>query len=228
MKKSITLLFALMMPLFIFGQSYASLWKKVAEAREKDLPKTEYEVLQQIVKKAEKGKDYGQLMKAELQGAQVMAEISPDSLKPAIEHIIERWKAAEDVVLKTVYQTVLYRVGQQNSMQELKVEAPELTPELCEQLAQVKDKAYEPFVIKGVDAAIFDNDLLSVVGYELDRDFRNIHAYYDKVGNRRAACITACQVYEYASPEELDSVIKVYEDLPEAGELAMLRYNRTS
>ena len=54
MKKSITLLFALMMPLFIFGQSYASLWKKVAEAQEKDLPKTQCEVLQQIVKKAEK------------------------------------------------------------------------------------------------------------------------------------------------------------------------------
>ena len=226
MKKSITLLFALMMPLFIFGQSYASLWKKVAEAQEKDLPKTQCEVLQQIVKKAEKDKNYGQLMKAELQGAQVMAEISPDSLKPAIEHIIGRWKAADDVVLKTVYQTVLYRVVQSNRMQELEVEAPELTPELCEQLAQVKDKAYEPFVIKGVDAAIFDNDLLSVVGYELDRDFKNIHAYYDKVGNRRAACITACQVYEYASSEELDSVIKVYEDLPEAGELAMLRYNK--
>ena len=226
MKKSITLLFALMMPLFIFGQSYSSLWKKVAEAQEKDLPKTQCEVLQQIVKKAEKDKNYGQLMKAELQGAQVMAEISPDSLKPAIEHIIGRWKAADDVVLKTVYQTVLYRVVQSNRMQELEVEAPELTPELCEQLAQVKDKAYEPFVIKGVDAAIFDNDLLSVVGYELDRDFKNIHAYYDKVGNRRAACITACQVYEYASSEELGSVIKVYEDLPEAGELAMLRYNK--
>ena len=49
MKKSITLLIALMMPLFIFGQSYDSLWKKVAEASEKDLPKTEYEVLQRIV-----------------------------------------------------------------------------------------------------------------------------------------------------------------------------------
>ena len=105
------------MPLFIFGQSYASLWKKVAEAQEKDLPKTQCEVLQQIVKKAEKDKNYGQLMKAELQGAQVMTEISPDSLKPAIEHIIGRWKAADDVVLKTVYQTVLYRVVQSNRMQ---------------------------------------------------------------------------------------------------------------
>ena len=216
------------MPLFIFGQSYASLWKKVAEAQKKDLPKTEYEVLQRIVEKAAQGKDYGQLMKAELQGAQVMAGISPDSLKPAMERIIERYENTDDVVLKTVYQTVLYRVGLQNRMLELGIEAPELTPELCEQLAQVKDKAYAPFIVKGINADIFDNDLLSVVGYELDRDFKNIHAYYNKVGNRRAACITAREVYEYATAEELDSVIKVYEDLSEAGELAMLRYQKIS
>ena len=132
MKKSITLLIALMMPLFIFGQSYASLWKKVAVAQEKDLPKTEYEVLQRIVNKAAKAKDYGQLLKAELQGAQVMTEISPDSLKPAMERIVARYEAAVDPVLKCVYQTVLYRIGQRNSSLELKIEAPELTPELCE------------------------------------------------------------------------------------------------
>ena len=149
----------------------------MAEAQKKDLPKTEYEVLQRIVEKAAKEKAYGQLMKAELRGAQVMTEIAPDSLKPAMERIIGRYEAADDVVLKTVYQTVLYRVGQQNRMLELGIEAPELTPELCEQLAKVKDKTYEPFVLKGVNADIFDNDLLSVVGYELDRDFKNIHAY---------------------------------------------------
>ena len=228
MKKSITLLIALMMPLFIFGQSYASLWKKVAEASEKDLPKTEYEVLQRIVKKAAKSKDYGQLLKAELLGAQVMAEISPDSLKPEMERIVARYEAAGDVVLKTVYQTVLYQIGEQNRGLGLDIKAPELTPELCEQLAQVKDKTYNPFVEKGIDADVFGNDMLSVIAYELDGSFKNVHAYYDKVGNRRAACITACQVYEYAKAEELDSVIKVYEDLPEAGELAMLRYQKIS
>ena len=46
-----------MLPVFIFGENYASLWKKVTTAEEKDLPKTEYEILQKIVMKAEKGKD---------------------------------------------------------------------------------------------------------------------------------------------------------------------------
>ena len=60
------------MPMFLFGQSYSALWKQVSEAEEKDLPKTQYEVLQKIVKKAEKEQQYGQLLKAELYAAQTM------------------------------------------------------------------------------------------------------------------------------------------------------------
>ena len=66
MKKFVLITIALIMPMFIFGQSYSALWKKVQEAEEKDLPKTQYEVLQQIVKKANKEAQYGQLLKAEL------------------------------------------------------------------------------------------------------------------------------------------------------------------
>lgn len=69
MRKSITLLLVLIMPIMLFGQSYSSLWKQVDEAGDKDLPKTEYDILQKIVKKALKGKDYGQLLKASLQSA---------------------------------------------------------------------------------------------------------------------------------------------------------------
>ena len=57
------------MPFAVFGQTYSALWKKAKEAEDKDLPKTQYEVLQQIVKKATKEKAYGQLLKAELEGA---------------------------------------------------------------------------------------------------------------------------------------------------------------
>ncbi len=148
MRKIFTLLIALMMPLFLFGQSYKSLWKKVAEAQDKDLPKTEYAALQQIVKKATKEKAYGQLLKAELQGAQAMASISPDSLLPEIARIKERADQASDEVLKTVYQTVLYKVGSQNYDLRLGFQKPELTPELCEKLAKVRDGEYSPMVIE--------------------------------------------------------------------------------
>lgn len=225
MRRIFATLIILMMPLLIFGQSYASLWKKVKEAEEKDLPKTACEVLQKIVKKAEKGHDYGQLLKAELQSAQMMAEIAPDSLKPAIERMRQRAETEQNVVLKTVYQTVLYQVSRSNTPMELKAVKPQLTPELCEQLAKVKDKTYAPFVIEGVDSKLFGHDLLSVVGYALD-EYKPLYEYYAKKGNRPAACITAARAYEYATVEQIDSLINVYQDVPEVGELALVRYDR--
>ena len=222
MKKIVLLLIVTIMPLAIFGQSYSALWKKVKEAENKDLPKTQYEVLQQIVKKATKEKAYGQLLKAELEGASVMALIAPDSLKPAMERISERCEGTKDVVLKTIYQTVLYKVYRSNGKLEVNPVKPELTEELCGRLAQVKDATYDPFVIEGTDSKIFDHDLLSVVGYELG-DYEPLYNYYTKTGNRQAACMTAAKVYHW-DKEKLDSLMEVYGDLPEAGELALARY----
>ena len=102
------------MPILMFGDSYASLWKKVEAAGEKDLPKTEYELLQKIISKASKHRDYGQLLKAGLQSAQVMASIAPDSLATAIGEMRKQWERADDEVLRTVWQTVLWRIGSDN------------------------------------------------------------------------------------------------------------------
>ena len=111
MKRSILFIIIALttMPIALFGQTYSALWKQVKEAEAKDLPKTEYEVLQKIVTKATKEKAYGQLLKAELQGALVMQSISPDSLKPAVERIIARCEATKEIPLKTVYQTEIGR-----------------------------------------------------------------------------------------------------------------------
>ena len=38
----------------LFGQTYSALWKQVDEAEQKDLPRTQYDVLMKIVKKAQK------------------------------------------------------------------------------------------------------------------------------------------------------------------------------
>lgn len=225
MKKVLILLVALMIPVFIFGENYTSLWKKVAQAEEKDLPKSEYEWLQKIVQKAEKGKDYGHLLKAELLGAQVMTEIAPDSLKPEVMRMKERFDQTDDEILKTVYQTVLYMIGNRNYSLRL-VPKPELTDELCAKLAKVKEDEYVPFVIKGVDSELFGHDLLSIVGIELD-ELNVLYDYYVKTGNRKAACIVAAKEYRYyATVEKIDELLKEYQDLTEAGELAISRYNR--
>ena len=214
-----------MVSIFSWGQTYSALWNKVAEAEKKDLPQTQREVLEQIVKKAEQERAFGQLMKAELKAAQVQASIAPDSLAPAVKRLEARCQAQNDEVLKTVYRTVLYQIYTQNPSLEVTPTKPVLTPALCEQLAKVKDDAYEPFVINGKDSRLFGHDLLSIIGYALN-DYQPLHDYYERTGNRPAACLTALKALRSPTIGALDSLIAVYEDLPEAGALAVARYEQ--
>ena len=188
MKKILLITIALIMPMFIFGQSYSALWKKVQDAEEKDLPKTQYEVLQQIVKKAQKETQYGQLLKAELMGAQAMAAIAPDSLKPEVDRIVARYNQTQDAVLRLVYQTVLYQIAEDQYSLKLDVKKPQLTPEVCKLLAKTKEKSFEPFVVMGEDAAIFGNDMLSVIGSELN-ELKLLRDYYAGAGNQKAVSL---------------------------------------
>jgi uncharacterized protein YfaS (alpha-2-macroglobulin family) len=224
-KKFWTILLMVMLPMWLFGQSYTELWKKAVEAERKDLPQTQYQALQKIVDKAGKERAYGQLLKAELNAAQVMNVIAPDSLKPAVQRIQRRAEATQDEVLRLVYQTVLYRVISDNSDLELEAKRPELTPQLCEKLANIKEDDYVPFVIKGSDSRYFNHDLLSIVGYELDQ-LETLYHYYKQAGLREAACLVAADWKRYATIEELDALIAEYRDLKECGELAIARYER--
>lgn len=159
------------------GQTYTALWKQVDEAEKKDLPRTQYDVLMKIVDKAQKEREYGQLMAAELAGSRVMTIIAPDSLQPAVERMEERYRQAKDKALATVYATVLKRIYRDNQQLEKKEELTvTLDEETCRQLAGIKAADYEPLTVKGRDSRWFNDDLLSVVGYEL-RDYRALNTY---------------------------------------------------
>ena len=188
MKKIIIITIALIMPMFMLGQTYSALWKKVSDAEEKDLPKTQYEILQKIATKAEKETRYGHLLKAELMGAQTMASIASDSLMPEVDRIVRRYREAKDEVLRLVYQTVLYQISVQHGSLKLDIKKPELTPDVCKLLAKAKDKNFEPFVILGTDAQVFGNDMLSVIGAELDY-YKEMRDYYSAEGNKKAVSI---------------------------------------
>ena len=139
MKKTLlTLAVLLACVMTMDGQTYATLWKQVKEAEQKDLPRSQYDLLMKIAHKAQKEHQPGQLMMAELQGARVMTEIAPDSLLPAVERMEQRMEAENHVVLKTVYQTVLQRIYKNNSELERMPQEILLTPELFGQLAAVK------------------------------------------------------------------------------------------
>jgi len=219
------------------GQTYKELWKQAEEAEKKDLPRTQYDVLMKIVAKAQKEGQYGQLMAAELAGSRVMTEIAPDSLQPAVERMEKRYHDATDKALATVYAVVLKKIYNDNpelgKREDLTVT---LDYETCGQLAAVKASDYEPLTVSGRNSRWFDNDLLSVVGYEIE-DYRALNTYYSKVGNRVASLMTALEIARQERPrgnmeydkapyiKTLDSLVDLYGDLPECGEVAIERYD---
>ena len=219
------------------GQTYTALWKQAEEAEKKDLPRSQYDVLMKIVDKAQREGQYGQLMAAELAGSRVMATIAPDSLQPAVERMEQRYRQATDKALATVYAVVLKKIYEDNRQLEKNDELTvTLDAETCERLAAVKAAAYEPLTVKGRNSSWFDDDMLSVVGYELD-NYQPLHDYYEKTGNRVATLMTALEIikhenlsYDKAGQEahfaKLDSLTSKYGDLQECGEVAIEYYSR--
>ena len=105
-------------------------------------------------------------------------------------------------------------------------------PEL---LARHTSTEYVPLTLKGVDGSSFNNDLLHLIGFEADSKeaYLQLYTYYNKVGNRGAACLCAYKLIEKYRQDDvrevkkskylntIDSLIQVYQDIPEAGELAV-------
>ena len=105
-------------------------------------------------------------------------------------------------------------------------------PEL---LAKHTSTEYVPLAMKGVDGSSFNNDLLHLIGFEADSKeaYLQLYTYYNKVGNRGAACLCAYKLIEKYRQDDvrevkkskylqtIDSLIQVYQDIPEAGELAV-------
>ena len=92
MKKTIISLLSILflLPGVMLADGYTQLWKKVDDAAKKDLPKTQIECLKAIIDKAEREKNYGQLLKAEWQTMWTWHSISPDSLAPQIERLEQK------------------------------------------------------------------------------------------------------------------------------------------
>ncbi|MCR5078257.1 MAG: alpha-2-macroglobulin, partial [Prevotella sp.] len=92
-------------------------------------------------------------------------------------------------------------------------------------LAHQKAAGYQPLIVKGKDDAIFNGDLLHVIGMQAD-DHAGLSRYYAAQGNREAACYTAMMDASGKADalQRLDSLITVYGDLPICGEVAVSRY----
>lgn len=254
MKKTfLTIMAALMMPMASFADGYTALWKQFEQAQKKDMPKSQIEILDKIATQAEKQKSYGNLLKAETNRFNVLASISNDSVANAVRRFESSAAAAEktDKALAAVYYCVLsdvYRAVSWNTtgFPDAARQSADYAGKALQDaalLAGERAEGYAPFVKKGVDSKIFNHDLLSVIGYKL-RAFKKLNQYYTKAGNRTAALMTGLEMveqderaagnpYVYGNAKakgnryimRLDSLINVYGDLAECGEVAIERYN---
>ena len=235
MKRNIiTLLITVFAMLQATAQTYDNLWKQADIIAQKDQPKSEIGVMKKIISKATVAKDYGQLLAAEIRQAILWREISPDSLTPNVKRMETEALKAKDPVLKAVRYAVLgkvYREVNGKKSEEFFKKALE-QPEL---LARNTSTGYVPLTLKGVDGSSFNNDLLHLIGFEADSKeaYLLMYTYYNKVENRGAACLCAYKLIEKYRQDDvrevrkskylntIDSLIHVYQDIPEAGELAV-------
>ena len=235
MKRNIiTLLITVFAMLQATAQTYDNLWKQADIIAQKDQPKSEIGVMKKIISKATVAKDYGQLLAAEIRQAILWREISPDSLTPNVKRMEAAALNAKDPVLKAVRYAVLgkvYREVNGKKSEEFFKKALE-QPEL---LARNASTGYVPLTLKGVDGSSFNNDLLHLIGFEADskKAYLLMYTYYNKVENRGAACLCAYKLIEKYRQDDvrevrkskylntIDSLIHVYQNIPEAGELAV-------
>ena len=253
MKRNIiTLLITVFAMLQATAQTYDNLWKQADIIAQKDQPKSEIGVMKKIISKATAAKDYGQLLAAEMRQMILWKEISADSLSPNVKRMEAEALRAKDPVLKAVRYAVLGKVyrdhpygievedasSYQNQQEVNGKKSEEFFKKALEQpelLARNASTGYVPLTLKGVDGSSFNNDLLHLIGFEADSKeaYLLMYTYYNKVGNRGAACLCAYKLIEKYRQDDvrevrkskylntIDSLIHVYQDIPEAGELAV-------
>ena len=153
-------------------------------------------------------------------------------------------KAVRYAVLGKVYRDNPYGIevedasSYQNGLEVNSKKSEEFFKKALEQpelLARNASTGYVPLTLKGVDGSSFNNDLLHLIGFEADSKeaYLLMYTYYNKVENRGAACLCAYKLIEKYRQDDvrevrkskylntIDSLIHVYQDIPEAGELAV-------
>lgn len=206
------------------AQSISSLWKSYCDAEEDYQPKKAIEYLHAIEKKAEKKHKYGDLLIALLTEGMQQNQVSRDSATAYSEKLIKKYRQWEktDGVLATVFKTVLCTKAHGRTLFKARPDIDSLlaSPDAAAYTKKNGAKEYVPMVEMCEDSEYFGHDLLSVIGIytgQLDALYR----YYSSTGNRKAACLLAS--YTADTMEKADSLIALYQDLPECGELAVVK-----
>ena len=215
----------------VVAGSYQLLWDEVFQHSRSDLPRSQIQVLRRIIEKARQENNYGQLLTAQLMDASLTVSLSPDSFEVVVQKMKDEEKrsVAVDTALTAVYRTVLSRLLQiRNFDAEGAALYARKAVENPMKLATSSALEWQPFSMRGSDGSVFNDDLLSVVGFATG-NADTVHEYYAGTDNRKAQLISAFMMLGNDASRgndyirKLDSLMTCYADLPECGELALRR-----
>lgn len=249
MRKIISIILVVFTLQVAYADNFSQMWKRVEQAQQAGMPKNMLYELNGIIQKAEAEGEWGHFLKAQLMAVSTQSTISIDSLGV----MMARFEATADIksadrpALKAVYNCILgmlskgYHFGfipveEYHKFSHTQKEYFALALSDVDMLAGEKANNYQPLLLEGKDSRIFNNDLLHVIGFEA-QEYKILNKYYEEHGNRAAACISAyyqtqkerfddvAEVKKSRYLHTVDSIIDVYQDLPEAAELAIEHFN---
>ncbi len=151
------------------------------------------------------------------------AVLSEDSLEASLQVLVARERQlrhshrVEAAVLEAFLALVLPDSAQYRRLALSDLDA----------LANARATDYPHAVSRQPAGAYFNDDMLSVVGYEL-KAWREMHDYYERQGNRAATMLTALEMVreEGGDLHHLDSLMHLYEDLDVSAEIAIEKCQR--
>lgn len=199
------------------------LWNDYSAAEKKDHPKTAIAILHRIQAKAERQKSYGDLLYAMIEEYNRQGNISPDSAKAAKDRLLARQKEWRNTngVMAALCQTTLYE-----ELGAPRIDSLLASPDAREYIKSNGVVAYKPLIRQGIDSRYFGDNLLSLIAIYTNQH-RALYDYYASIKDRRAACIAAALWMEQnGTPAQADSLINIYQDLPECGALALRKTNK--
>ena len=166
MKRLVCIMLMTLMTLMLSAASFTSLWKKVRDAEDKDMPKTALEYIMKIEQKAEKEQNYGNLLAAMVKELYMQREVSGDSLKSAMARMTARqqtWRNSGHGVEATLASVAKGKLSKKD------IDSLLHSPDSALYRKSNKAAEYAPFIVNGDDSRYFSNDLLSLIILSYDR-----------------------------------------------------------
>ncbi len=242
-KLTYILLFLCLGTIYTSAQNFDLLWKQLKVAERNDAPKTQLALLKQIEQKALTAHRYGDALLVQWKSVQVYDNLSLDSVEvylKQINHKAENYKN-KDVVLYSLHHALLaqaYRfyAYELNNARDLEQQHWDKAFLNVNVLGQTNSLKYAPFIEKGADGVVFNNDLLHVLGFSALR-FNVLYNYYNQQKNKSACCIVEAKQLDNMANEEYtqrglnrylakaDSLLAAYGEIAEGVELAIVRCN---